>query len=54
MTDAIAEKYQQQMKEQIPVGRFGQVEEIASTVDFLINNRYVTGQVIKVDGGLSM
>lgn len=54
MTDAIAEKYQQQMKEQIPVGRFGQVEEIASTVDFLINNRYITGQVIKVDGGLSM
>ncbi|MBG9989214.1 3-oxoacyl-[acyl-carrier-protein] reductase [Aerococcaceae bacterium DSM 111176] len=54
MTDAIAEKYQQQMKEQIPVGRFGQVEEIASTVDFLINNRYITGQVIQVDGGLAM
>lgn len=54
MTDAIAEKYQEKVKEQIPVGRFGKADEIASAVNFLINNRYVTGQVIQVDGGLAM
>ncbi len=54
MTDAMAEKYHDQIKKQIPVGRFGQPEEIAQTVQFLIDNRYITGQTIQVDGGLGM
>lgn len=32
----------------------GRAEDIADAVDFLINNPYVTGQIINVDGGRSL
>jgi len=54
MTDALSDKIKKQMLDQIPLKRFGQVEEVAQTVDFLINNTYMTGQVIEVNGGLNM
>lgn len=54
MTDVLSEKVKKNMLDQIPLKRFGQAEEIAQTVEFLIQNRYVTGQVIEVNGGLSM
>jgi len=40
----------------IPMGRTGQVDDIAGVVGFLTSNhsRYLTGQVIAVDGGLAM
>ncbi len=38
----------------IPVGRFGKSEEIADTVLYLLQNDYVTGQVIQVDGGAAI
>ena len=40
----------------IPMGKSGQPEDIAEVVGFLASNsaRYVTGQVIAVDGGMSM
>ena len=40
----------------IPLGRLGQADDIARCVKFLLSEeaRYVTGQVIKVDGGLAM
>lgn len=54
MTDVLSDKVKKAMLDQIPLKRFGQVEEIATTVEFLINNKYMTGQVIEVNGGLSM
>lgn len=54
MTDVLSEKVKKNMLDQIPLKRFGQAEEIAQTVEFLIQNKYVTGQVIEVNGGLSM
>lgn len=54
MTDVLSEKVKKAMFDQIPLKRFGQVEEIAQTVEFLMNNKYMTGQVIEVNGGLSM
>ncbi len=40
----------------IPLGRFGKPEEIAKAVIFLASERsnYITGQVIKIDGGLAI
>lgn len=40
---------------QIPTGRYGKVEEIASTVRFLLSDdaAYITGQNIRVDGGIT-
>lgn len=54
MTDGLSNRVKEKMLDQIPLKRFGQVEEIAQTVDFLINNRYITGQVIEVNGGLNI
>lgn len=54
MTAGLSEKIQKAMLDQIPLKRFGRTEEIASTVEFLITNKYVTGQVIEVNGGLHM
>lgn len=54
MTDVLSDKVKDTMLGQIPLKRFGQAEEIAQTVEFLINNKYITGQVIEVNGGLNM
>lgn len=52
MTEALSDKVKKSMLDHIPLKRFGQVEEISTVVDFLIQNRYITGQVIEVNGGL--
>jgi 3-oxoacyl-[acyl-carrier protein] reductase len=56
MTEALDEIYRAKILEQIPLGRFGEPEEIAEIACFLISDeaRYITGQVIQVDGGLAM
>lgn len=54
MTDVLSDKVKDTMFDQIPLKRFGKAEEIAQTVEFLINNRYITGQVIEVNGGLNI
>lgn len=38
----------------IPLGRFGEPEEVAQAVLFLLESPYVTGQVLMVDGGLQL
>lgn len=38
----------------IPLGRFGEPEEVARAVSFLLESPYVTGQVLVVDGGLQL
>jgi len=52
MTEQLSDKIKNKMLEHIPLNRFGEQKEVASCIDFLINNRYVTGQVIEVNGGL--
>ena len=44
------------MEEKIPLGRMGDVNEIASVVYFLASEEssYITGQVLHVNGGLTM
>ena len=54
MTDVLKEETKKQMLEAIPLKRFGQAEEVAEAAVFLAKNRYITGQVINVDGGMVM
>lgn len=54
MTEVLSDKVKEQTVEQIPLKRYGNVEEVAQTALFLAQNQYITGQVINVDGGLVM
>ena len=38
----------------IPLRRFGEAEEVAEAVAFLASSSYITGVVLKVDGGIAM
>ena len=56
MTAAIPEKIKENMLKEIPLGRIGSPDDIANAVKFLVSDdaAYITGQVIRVDGGMSM
>lgn len=46
-------KGQKQLVSRIPLGRFGQPEEVAKAVMMLIDNPYMTGQTIAMSGGMA-
>lgn len=54
MTDKLSPEIQQKMLDVIPLGRFGVPEDVANVVVFLASDAasYVTGQVVKVCGGM--
>ncbi len=56
MTDKLPEELKKKMLEQIPLNCLGECEDIANTVVFLAGEcaRYITGQTLSVDGGMSM
>ena len=56
MTASLSEDYRNRAIEQIPLGRFGTVDEVAQIATFLLSqdSAYITGQVIQVDGGLAI
>ena len=56
MTDALSEKQREAIGEQIPMKRFGTVDDVAHLVGFLASEQsgYITGQVICIDGGLAL
>ena len=56
MTDELTPEAKEDLLRQIPLGRFGEAHEIAQVCRFLgaDASRYVTGQVLRVDGGMMM
>lgn len=52
MTDAIREDIRQRIIDQIPLKRMAGMEEISHTLRFIIENDYVSGRVLEVDGAL--
>jgi len=56
MTNALPEDVKQAFMSQIPLGRLGSTEDVAGTVYWLCSDaaRYITGQVIHVNGGMFM
>ena len=56
MTAELGEDLTKKYAEQIPLGRFGSVDDVAGTIEFLASDAasYITGAVIPVDGGLGM
>ncbi|MCY6958151.1 3-oxoacyl-[acyl-carrier-protein] reductase [Clostridium brassicae] len=56
MTDVVSEKIKEMVKNNIPLKEFGKPEDIAEAVGFLASPgaRYITGQVLSVDGGMYM
>lgn len=54
MTAVLSDKVKDAMLEQIPMKQFGQAEQVADVAVFLASQDYLTGQVIAIDGGLTM
>ena len=54
MTDKLPEEVKKDYLSRIPLGKFGEVEDVCNLVYFLISEEasYISGQVIQVDGGL--
>jgi NAD(P)-dependent dehydrogenase (short-subunit alcohol dehydrogenase family) len=52
MTYKIPDDYIETVKKNIGLNRFGSIDELFNTVNFLIQNEYVTGINLKIDGGL--
>lgn len=56
MVEKLDKKYLEEMLKLVPMGRIGKAEEVARVVLFLVSDaaRYITGQVLNVDGGMAM
>ncbi len=55
-TDVLSEKLKDTVRAWIPMGRFGEPEEVAPLIVFLCSEdaRYITGDVVRVDGGMAI
>jgi 3-oxoacyl-[acyl-carrier protein] reductase len=52
MVAAIKPEALEKIKAQVPLRRLGEMSEISQTVRFIIENDFVNGKILEVDGGL--
>src|SRR5438876_147145 len=54
LTNALLKQMEETILKQIPLGRFGTVDDVANAIAFLVSDEasYITGQVLVVDGGM--
>jgi 3-oxoacyl-[acyl-carrier protein] reductase len=54
LTNALLGQMEETILKQIPLGRFGTVEDVANAIAFLVSEdaSYITGQVLQIDGGM--
>lgn len=53
-TDMTSDLQEHPLLAQIPLGRMGRAEEVAEAVAYLAEAQYVTGEILRIDGGLAM
>jgi NAD(P)-dependent dehydrogenase (short-subunit alcohol dehydrogenase family) len=53
-SDIVSPDEWQRLIERIPLKRPARTDEVTSTLEFLLKNEYITGQIIVVDGGYSL
>ena len=53
MTEQLTDEVKQQARSEIVLGRFGKPEDVAGLIVFLVSEKaqFITGEVIKIDGG---
>lgn len=56
MTDVLSDEIKESFTSKIPMGRFGQAKEVAEATAFLLSDHssYITGETLKVNGGMNM
>ena len=56
MTDVLSDKVKENIVASIPMGTFGEPQDVAKAIAFLASDdaRYITGQVLSVDGGMAV
>lgn len=52
MTGALSDKALESMRKTVPMGRYGEPQEIAEVIEWVARSRYMTGAFVPVDGGL--
>ena len=56
MTDKLSDNVKEEYLKNIPLKRFGTADDVANVIAFLVSDeaKYITGQVLHIDGGLVM
>lgn len=54
LTASASQRFKDTMVENLPVPRFTTPEEVAGSISLFLDNDYITGQVVSVDGGISI
>jgi len=52
LTETISEDIQQEIMKNIPARRWGKIEEVYNTIEYILNTSYVSGQTLRINGGL--